>query len=108
MWTWNGEYLPAAVESDLTVLPGTNFIAPRVVGQVPPPGTLVSSVFVDGLLLPGFSDHGVNSVVVVFVPQVGGEVRIPLSPPKKWRRKLRNVACGFSGTIAVNCPVTAF
>ena len=46
------------------------------------------------------------SVVVVFGPQVPGEVSVPFGPPLRWSWKLLNVACGLSGTTAVSCPVT--
>ena len=68
----------------------------------------MSVVLVDGVLWSALPDHGVNSVVVVLAPQVEAEVSTPLSPPLKWRRKWRKVACGFSGTTAVSRPVVAF
>ena len=54
------------------------------------------------------SDHGVSSLVVVKVPQVGGVISGACVPSRKWKLKWLIGNCGLFWKTVVSWPVAGF
>src|SRR6476620_4346087 len=93
IWVENGVKARAVSSFGFAAKPGENGRAAIVFGQSPPPGAL-ARVNAPAGVAGAFPDHGVNTLPVVFGPQVGGLLRGAFWPPSMLIRKVAKGTCG--------------
>src|SRR5487761_1195254 len=96
--------------------PALTFVAPPVSdgsngrlapGPGPPPGPC-SILNEDSEVTGPLPSHGVNTAVVVYVPQRDGVLNGARSPPKKCSSRFSNGSSGVFLNVVTICPVSGF